>query len=417
MEGFRNRRWLCEVRRGHPDRVTVFQEPPTLTGADPERLARLAGLRTEMAVRRLDAVALTSPENVYYYGGLDHLGYFAFTLLIIPRDGVPVLVTRAMERATVLAQLPWVRHLAFQDGTSPAEVAAAALGELVPAGGTVGVERSGMFFPPALDQQITSAVSHASVTDVTWLLSEQRAVKSPDEIGYIRQAAAISDLAMRAALDAALVTPVTDAQVAARALHAMVEAGGQIPGFVPLVRPTTALDQEHTSWTGRRLTTGDGLFVELSGCVRRYHAPLSRTVYLGSPPPGADRAHAAALAGLRAAQRALRPGTVASEVYAAWQRAVTGRAGERTPLRHHCGYLVGIGYPPSWVGGGEVLGIRADSPAVIRAGMTFHLMSWITEPVGHVLSDTVLVTEDGCEPLTCVPHTPVLPAAGRQYRG
>ena len=28
----------------------------------------------------------------------------------------------------------------------------------------------------------------------------------------------------------------------------------------------------------------EGTFFELGGCYRRYHAPLSRTVYLGKPP-------------------------------------------------------------------------------------------------------------------------------------
>ncbi len=42
--------------------------------------------------------------------------------------------------------------------------------------------------------------------------------------------------------------------------------------------------------------------------------------------------------------------------------------------------------------------------------MTFHLMSWITHPIGHVISDTALVTSTGCELLTTTPrHLTVLP--------
>ena len=43
--------------------------------------------------------------------------------------------------------------------------------------------------------------------------------------------------------------------------------------------------------------------------------------------------------------------------------------------RHHCGYLVGIGFPPSWTGGNRVTGLRHDSELVIRTGMTFHILS------------------------------------------
>jgi Xaa-Pro dipeptidase len=122
-------------------------------------------------------------------------------------------------------------------------------------------------------------------------------------------------------------------------------------------------------------------------------------------PPEAVEAAETALAGLVAGRGALRPGVRTGEVFAAWQRAVGGG-----PSRHHCGYLVGIGYPPSWVGGAEVLGIRPGGDVEVRAGMVFHLMSWIERPAGHVLSDTVLVTDDGCELLTTVSREPAVVA-------
>jgi Xaa-Pro dipeptidase len=57
---------------------------------------RLHRTRREMAARGLAALLVVSPENVYYLAGLNHLGYFAFTLLVVPLDGRPRLVTRAM---------------------------------------------------------------------------------------------------------------------------------------------------------------------------------------------------------------------------------------------------------------------------------------------------------------------------------
>jgi Xaa-Pro dipeptidase len=138
--------------------------------------------------------------------------------------------------------------------------------------------------------------------------------------------------------------------------------------------------------------------------VRRYHAPMSRTVFVGSAAPEAVVAHAAAVAGMEAILASVRPGEKAASVFAAWAAAVDGVHPQAPPPRHHCGYLVGIGFPPSWVGGGEVLGIRPDSDRVLLPGMTFHAMSWVRDPVGYVISDTVLVTEEGCERLTRVPH-------------
>jgi Xaa-Pro dipeptidase len=370
--------------------------PLAIRPQDPERHSRISELRAAMTGRGFVAVALTSPENVYYLLGLDHLGYFAFTMLVLPAEGDPVLVTREMERTTVLAQVPTVRHLTFADGEDPANAAARALAHVVPHGGTVGVEGRGSFLPPAVLDALRTALPALAWEDCTGLLASARAVQSASETGLARRAAAVSDAAMRAGIAAARPGG-TERDVAAATYHAMISAGGEPPGFVPLIRPVAMLGQEHVTWGDRDLRPGEGLFLELSGCVRRYHAPLARTVYPGYAPAQAVEAAEAALAGLVAARAALQPGTRTGEVFAAWQRAVGGM-----PRRHHCGYLVGIGYPPSWVGGPEVLGIRPGGDVEVRAGMVFHLMSWVELPVGHVVSDTVLVTPESCELLTTV---------------
>ncbi len=370
--------------------VAPHSRPPR----DPERHARITALRAAMTARGLAAVALTSPENIYYLLGLDHLGYFAFTMLVLPADGDPVLVTREMERVTVRAQVPEARHVTFADGEDPADAAARAFTLSVPGGGTVGVEQRGSFLPPAVLDGLRSALPTLAWEDCTGLLASARAVQSPTEFGWARRAAAVSDAAMRAGIAAARPGR-AEREVAAATYHAMISAGGEPPGFVPLIRPVAMLRQEHVTWGDRDVRPGEGLFLELSGCVRRYHAPLCRTVYPGYAPDEAHEAAGAALAGLTAAREALRPGVRTGEVVAAWQQAVGG-----TARRHHCGYLVGIGYPPSWVGGPEVLGIRPGGDVEVLAGMVFHLMSWVEQPVGHVVSDTALVTADGCELLT-----------------
>src|SRR3546814_9266858 len=91
---------------------------------------------------------------------------------------------------------------------------------------------------------------------------------------------------------------------------------------------------------------------------------------------------------------ALRPGALAREVYAAWQSVVDG-AGLAHYRRHHCGYAVGIGVPPSWTGGNGVTGLRADSELELRAGMTFHILSWLmgTGRGDYFISNTVLLGE------------------------
>ncbi|OEV03966.1 hypothetical protein AN216_09405 [Streptomyces oceani] len=359
-------------------------------------------MRAAMRRRGLHALALVSPENVHYLLGLDHLGHFAFTMLVLPREGPPVLVARRMERHTLAAQLPGTRQALYGEGQDPARIAARVLAEATPTGGTVGVEEQAMRLPPAVLSRIRTGLPQRTWADCSALPARQRSVKSATEIQWVRQAAGVSGAAMRAAM-ATTCSGVSERSVAARVHGAMTEAGGQEPGFVPLIRSTDRLAQEHVTWREHRLAAGEGLFVELSGCVHRYHAPMSRTVRCGPPPPGARTAATAALAGLRAAADALVPGARTGEVYAAWAAAVASVIGHR-PRRHHCGYLTGLGFPPSWVGGSRVPGVRAGGRTRVRAGMVLHLMSWVERPVGHVVSDTALVTPDGCELLTRAPR-------------
>ncbi|AXK31927.1 aminopeptidase P family protein [Streptomyces armeniacus] len=367
-----------------------------------EYRARTAALRAAMRRRGLAALALASPENVHYLLGLDHLGHFAFTMVVLPRDGPPVLVARRMERHTLAAQVPGARHALYGEGRDPARTVARVLAEVTPPGGVVGVEEQSMWLPPAVLARVRAALPALRWADASALPARLRTVKSPAESALVRRAAHVSGTAMHAALGAAR-TGVSERTVAARVHAAMTEAGGREPGFAPLIRSTARLAQEHVTWREHRLEAGEGLFVELSGCVHRYHAPMSRTLRCGPLPPGVAESAAAALAGLRAAAGALVPGARTGEVYAAWAGAVAAATGYR-PRRHHCGYLTGIGFPPSWVGGGRVPGIRAGGRTKVRAGMVFHLMSWVERPAGHVVSDTALVTADGCELLTEAPR-------------
>ncbi|MGH3649208.1 MAG: M24 family metallopeptidase, partial [Acidimicrobiia bacterium] len=142
----------------------------------------------------------------------------------------------------------------------------------------------------------------------------------------------------------------------------------------------------------------------------RYHAPLTRMSYIARAEPGAEGTRDLALAALDAAVGALRPGVETGTVYDAWQQVVDDGLGHDRLRRHHCGYSVGIGFPPSWVGSSTVLGIRRGGKVEIVAGMTFHVLSWITDAElgDYFVSDTVTVGEKGSEVVTTTPHRLVI---------
>ena len=64
-----------------------------------------------MAAQGLEVCLISTPENIFYLSGLDHWGYFAPHVLLVPAAGEMVLVTRAMESVTIAHQ---VRNARFE---------------------------------------------------------------------------------------------------------------------------------------------------------------------------------------------------------------------------------------------------------------------------------------------------------------
>lgn len=361
---------------------------------------RLGLLREAMAERGLDGCLITAPENVFYLCGLSHQGFFAYHGLIVPREGEMTLIGRAMERVTVEALVTNARFIGYADSKVPAQVTSKALREMGLTTGRLGVEKGNLFLPPRITEGIAACLTRLELVDATGLVDGFRQVKSAQELAYTRQAAAVADAMMEAALETAG-PGVNEREVAAAVHEAMVLAGGAMPGFGPFIRSTPTLGQEHRTWQDRALQPGDALFVELAGCVRRYHAPMGRLIYIGEAPPGTEEMEEVCLEAFACIVDAIRPGVLARDVYRAWQERVDA-AGLAHYRRHHCGYLVGIGFPPSWTGGSMVTSLRPGSTIELKAGMVFHLHSWFTNTGrgDYFVSNTALLTERGCEILT-----------------
>jgi Xaa-Pro dipeptidase len=366
---------------------------------------RLDNVRAGLAARRIDAAIFASPENIFYLTGLDHWGYFAPHLLIVPLESEPVLITRAMERVSVEKQVRSASFRGHSDSESAADVAVQALNDKRLASARLGLEEWTSGLSHGLAQSLKRQCD-AQWSDVSGLVDELRLVKSVEEQGLMRQAAAISDEAAAATI-AAIADGAREADVAAQCLAAMTRAGGDPPGFGPFIRPGARLGEEHATWGYGHYRSGEAVFLELSGCRSRYHAPLGRLVHLGTIAQPDRRMAEIAQAAFDAVVAALRPGKLAKDIYAAWQGVVDDAALAHY-RRHHCGYCVGIGFPPSWTGGNSVTGLRHDSTLEIREGMSFHILSWLmgTGRGDFFLSNTVLVRPRDTEVLTKVPAGP-----------
>ena len=362
--------------------------------------ARLANVRQCLAREDLDGIVISVPENIYYLTSLDHWGFFACHLLIVPRDGEMILICRAIERITVENQVKNARFFGHADLEDPADYALKAISELGLKSGRIGIEKRSLFLTPRIAEGIQEKTSEAEWHDASGLVDSLRLVKSPLEMEYTRKAALAADAGTLAAIEA-IHEGASDYEVAAQCSHAMIAAGSEYPGFGPFIRPTTRLGEEHTTWRGEVFSNGDAVFLELAGAYRKYQAPMGRLVYVGSAPDGAEKSARLAMNGMKVICEAIKPGAKAGDAYAAW-REVARSAGLADYERHHCGYLVSIGFPPSWTGGSTVTSLAPNSELELKVGMTFHAHSWFTNTdcVDYFISNTVLLTESGAEILT-----------------
>ena len=367
----------------------------------PEELeARLAKVRAEMAEQDLDGLLIASPENIYYLTGLDHWGFFAAHVLAVPRDGRMILIARAMEGITVRNQVKNASFYGHADHEEVSDTVLKAMSDLGFREGRVALEERCLFLTPRNADLIKRGAPKAEWLDGSGLVDQLRLVKSKLEMDYTRQAAKAADAGMMAAIEA-IGDGRTDYEVAGECQRAMCFAGSEYPGFGPFIRPTTRLGEEHTTWRGEAFVNGDAVFLELGAAFRKYQAPMGRLVYVGSAPRGVERSVEMAIEGMAAIAAAIVPGGKAGDAYAAW-RDVAREHGLSDYERHHCGYLVGIGFPPSWTGGSMVTGLAPNAELEMKIGMSYHLHSWFTDTdcVDYFISNTGMLTENGCEILT-----------------
>ncbi|MCP2241863.1 M24 family metallopeptidase [Lentzea aerocolonigenes] len=364
-----------------------------------EYRGRLDTVRKGMAERGVDIALVSVPENIYYLTGYTTLGYYMYQVLMVPVDDEPLLLTYREERINV-ERLSWLdRHVDYTVTDDPVQVTVDTVRGLGVAGKTLSIEEGGYFFPIRTYRKLMDSLGDVRWVDGTGLVETARLVKSDTELGFIRQAA---DAAMAGMVDAlAEARPgKTENDVAAAVYAATLRHGSEYPGSPPYVISGERSGLPHGTWEGRELRDGDIVFLEFSGCVKRYSAANMRTGFIGTPPPSVTGRAKAVIDALETAIATIRPGATSGEVDAAARKAILAHGfGDHT---HETGYSIGVCYPPGW-NESHIMNLHPGDETVLRPNMVFHLVPSLIVPElnGHVgFSETVVVTESGCEVLT-----------------
>jgi Xaa-Pro dipeptidase len=369
---------------------------------EPSEFARRqAAVAAAMDSRGLDAMLLFAPESHFWLTGYDTFGFCFFQCLVFRRDGAMALLTRSadLRQARSTSTIEDVRIWVDRADATPAAQLRDMLADLGLARARLGIEydtqgltaRNGR----ALDAELAG---FADTVDASALVGQLRTVKSPAEIAYVRQAAALADKAFEAAMTE--VRPGADEGLILARLQATIfEGGGDYPGneFIIGSGPDALLCRSKSG--RRRLDEQDQLTLEFAGVYRHYHAALMRTVVIGRPTARHLELHAAAVEALAAVEAAMRPGSTFSDVFEAHRSVVDGRGLAEHRL-NACGYSLGARFTPSWM---DWPMFYSGNPAAIVPGMTlFAHMILMDSSSGTAMSlgRTYLTTNGAPEPLS-----------------
>ena len=322
-----------------------MRERDDLTFPMDEYERRLRELRERMQSRQLDAAIISDPENLMYLTDHQTTGYSYFQALVVPVDGEPFMVTRQMEESNVINRT-WVEVTRpYSDTGDAIEMLYGALKEFDLHGKRVGYERNSYFFPAYQQDRIHNAFARGKLLDCFGIVEEGRITKSPAEIALMARAAAATEAGMKAGYDA-VAEGVTENDIAGAICDAMFRAGGEYPAVVPYVTSGPRTMIGHATWEGREVKAGEHVFLELAGCVRRYHTAMMRTVVLGEPSRSMRHAEAKMKEALDEVESLIRPGVTVADVDQAVRDIINDNE-VGAILITRAGYSIGIAFPPN----------------------------------------------------------------------
>jgi Xaa-Pro dipeptidase len=374
---------------------------------------RMTDLRQRMEARLLDAVVITDPENLMYLTDYQTTGYSFFQALVVPLDGEPFMITRAMEESNVIERTWLEESRPYPDTGDAIQQLVTSLNEFGLASKHVGYERNSYFFPAYQQDRIHTSFDHGVLMDCFGIVEEGRARKSPAEIELMKLAAYATEQGMRAGLDA-VGAGVNENEVAAEICSAMFRAGGEAPAVLPYVTSGPRSMIGHATWEGREIQSGDHVFLEIGGCVRRYHTAMMRTAVVGEKSASMASAESRMQYALSELKSMMRPGMTVSDADSIVRNIISdNEVGARLVTRS--GYSIGIAFPPSW-DEGYILSLNPGDFTVLEEGMTFHVIPWMWGVDGDKtvgISDTIRITATGCESFFDFPMDfTVAPAGG-----
>lgn len=374
---------------------------------------RVTTLQEGLKQQDIAAAFITDEDSVYYLSGFYdylHMDFGRPSVFVVPCEGTCRLVTASIEREMAERMVPWADVEPWQDGLGdewrgPLRRVMAAAGNK-----SIGIELERM--PAVVRRFVDASMAGSEPLDVTPLIADMRMIKGEQELRLARHAGQVAEAMMEAGRGAigdgvpeyevAMATSAAGTRKAAALLERHYDDARMSPftHFLQIMASGPEITMPHHRATTRRMSRGEPVFLCFCGMTNfhRFKLGFDRTFWVGEVrEPRQAEIYEVAVESQAAALALIRPGITAEEVHAAYAEVIQS-AGYEYPFR--CGRATGFSFveKPQLVFGDKT---------VLRAGMVLAVDGSVSvsEYFRAQVGDSIIVTEDGYEPLTSHPKS------------
>jgi Xaa-Pro aminopeptidase len=368
--------------------VSDRQDRPAIDRVPLDVAGRAGRVRARLASAGVDALLVTDLTNVRWLTGFTGS---AGRVLLLADELVLVVDGRYGDQAIAQLAEHGVEATVLVGTTQQAIVAH--VEHRVASIGRLGVEAEHVTW--AERDRLAAALAPELVA-TSKLVEAERRTKDDGELALMERAAAIASDAL------ADVLPMLDGEPTERELALALDdrmraLGADGPSFDTIVASGPNAARPHHRPDDRRIRGGDSLICDFGALLDGYHSDMTRTALLGDVDPWLREAYAAVEIAQAAGVASVRAGLSGAELDAICRESL-GAAGFGEWFTHGTGHGVGLlihETPWATASSSDVLSVRdvvTVEPGVYRGALG-----------GIRIEDTVVVTTDGCRPLT---HTP-----------
>jgi Xaa-Pro aminopeptidase len=370
--------------------VTPTPGPP-VSGALPamEISERLARLRPRVAEAGADSLLVTALANVRYL-----TGFTGSAALMLVTGEETLLVTDGRYRTQAAEQLASAGltgsvELVIGGAQVQRDAIATAARR---SGESVGLEADNVTW--GSQRRWAEVLVTMELVATAGLVEGLRLVKDAGEVARIAAAAAIADAALAEVLDM-LGQGRTETEVALALDTAMRRLGSEDRAFETIVASGPNAAKPHARPTDRPIGLGDPVVIDFGATYAGYRSDMTRTFCVGgAPAPELAQVFEVVAEAQAAGVAAVAPGVVTGAIDKVCRDRI-GESGWGDAFEHGTGHGVGLDIH-------EAPAVGQGSTAILTAGVvvTVEPGIYLAGLGGVRIEDTVVVTDQGCRPLT-----------------